>query len=102
MEFIYVRTTMTIPNVGTSIHVAELEAVNHQMCAMRRIIELDPGESIQGAGTPAGGYGLAAPPEAIVPHPNTYSDFPDIEAELIDGALFDALWAEAQAKFPEL
>jgi hypothetical protein len=46
--------------------------------------------------------GMASAPEPIVPHPDTYADFPDITSTPIDVELFDALWAEAIAKFPEL
>ena len=69
---------------------------------MQRIIELDPSGAIQGAATPKVTVGMASAPEPIVPHPDTYADFPDITSTHIDVELFDALWAEAIAKFPEL
>jgi len=60
---------------------------------MQRIIELDPSGAIQGAATPKVTVGMASAPEPIVPHPDTYADFPDITSTPIDVELFDALWA---------
>jgi len=56
----------------------------------------------KGPGPPKVPGGMASAPEPIVPHPDTYADFPDITSTPIDVELFDALWAEAIAKFPEL
>ena len=38
-------------------------------------------------------------PQEVVPHPDTYDDFPDISAQYVDQSRFDALWSEATAKF---
>ncbi len=101
-ELLYVRTEMTIPQVGTSTHLAELRPIDAQACQLLRIIELDPNEAVRGAGTQTTTVGLAAAPEPIVPHPDTYSEFPDITATYLDAADFEALWTETVIKFPEL
>lgn len=102
MSTLYIRVDLTVPQIGVSTHIAELVEQSPQLCAMQRIIELDPSGAIQGAATPKVTVGMASAPEPIVPHPDTYADFPDITSTPIDVELFDALWAEAIAKFPEL
>ncbi|MDO5098578.1 MAG: hypothetical protein Q4D85_07425 [Corynebacterium sp.] len=99
---IYIRLDMTIPGAGSTTHIAELEEIDDSRCAMLRIIELDPHGVIHGGATNGVVVGLAAPPQDVVPHPRSYTDFPDIETTEISEADFDALWAEAIAKFPEL
>ena len=52
-------------------------------------------------------YGKQAPeqlaePQAAVPHPDSYADFPDIEVTRLDPEEYEALWTEAAAKFPEI
>lgn len=101
-DFLYVRIEMTIPQVGTTVHIAELEELNTQMCTMRRIIELDAQGSIQGGAYGDKMVGLAAPPADVVPHPNSYGDFTDISATNLNADEFESLWAEAITKFPEL
>ena len=91
MSTLYIRVDLTVPQIGVSTHIAELVEQSPQLCAMQRIIELDPSGAIQGAATPK-----------VTVHPDTYADFPDITSTPIDVELFDALWAEAIAKFPEL
>lgn len=101
-DFLYVRIEMTIPQVGTTVHIAELEPLNTQMCTMRRIIELDPQGTIQGGAVGEKSVGLAAPPADVVPHPDSYGDFPDISARHLHADEFESLWAEAVTKFKEL
>lgn len=101
-DFLYVRIEMIIPQVGTTVHIAELEELNSQMCTMRRIIELDTRGSIQGGAYGEKMVGLAAPPADVVPHPSTYGDFPDIDARNLNAEEFETLWAEATTKFPSL
>lgn len=101
-DFLYVRIKMTIPQVGTTVHIAELEPINAEMCTMRRIIELDPHGTIQGGAKGDKSVGLAGPPADVVPHPDSYGDFPDITAAHLEGDEFESLWAEAITKFPEL
>ena len=33
MKKLYVRTTMTVPEVGTAIHIAELEEISNEACS---------------------------------------------------------------------
>lgn len=76
------------------------------MCRILRIIELAGtagGETVTGAGVLRGpAFGLANEPNEIVPHPDTYADFPDIKARIITVEEFEGLWLEAGAKFPGL
>ncbi|MDO5032210.1 hypothetical protein [Corynebacterium sp.] len=99
---LYVRTTMTIPGVGTAIHVAELEELGPQACAMQRMIALAPNDAIMGAATPTTSVGNADIPQKQVPHPDTYGDFEGIEAERISAEDFHTLWSEATALYGEL
>lgn len=98
----YVRIDLTVPQIGVSTHIAELVEQSPELCVMQRIIELDSSGAIQGAGTPEHVVGMTNQPEPLVPHPDTYADFPDITSTRVDAELFEGLWAEAAAKFPEL
>ena len=107
-ETIQVRTEIAIPGGPTVIHIAQLEELENtaphsvRACKMLKIIEL-AGDVISGAGIVGGTkINLAAEPDSIVPHPDTYADFPDISARRISKAEFDMLWLEATTKFPEL
>ncbi|WP_080794344.1 hypothetical protein [Corynebacterium pacaense] len=109
---IYVRTTIEIPGAPAVIHLAEMTPLIDApdsapaMCALARIIELsgdEKGETITGAGRiPGPSRGLAAEPNEVVPHPDSYADFPDISSEMITSDVFEGLWLEAAAKFPEV
>ena len=99
MKKLYVRTTMTIPEVGTATHIAELEEINAEACSMLRMIALAPNDSIVGAATPETSVGNAEVPQRVVPPPATYDAFPDINAELIDAFQFHSLWTEAIALY---
>ncbi|WP_040087110.1 hypothetical protein [Corynebacterium humireducens] len=99
---IHVRIDMSIPGAGSVIHVAELLPRDAQTCTMIRIIELDPSETIRGGATQDTSAGLAQAPNPVVPHPDTYADFPDIEHRLLSPEEFEGLWAEAVAAFPKL
>lgn len=90
---------MTIPEVGTATHIAELEEINAEACSMLRMIALAPNDSIVGAATPETSVGNAEAPQRVVPHPDTYDAFPDINAELIDAFQFHSLWTEAIALY---
>lgn len=50
--FLHVRTTMTIPQVGVAIHVAELEELSPTTCRMHRLVALAPNDAVVGAATP--------------------------------------------------
>ena len=93
---------MTIPGAGSVIHVAELAPLDAQTCAMVRIIELDPSETIRGAATQDTSAGMAQAPNPVVPHPDAYADFPDIEHRALSADEFEGLWMEAVAAFPEV
>lgn len=99
MKKLYVRTTMTIPEVGTATHIAELEEINAEACSMLRMIALAPNDSIVGAATSETSVGNAEVPQRVVPHPDTYDAFPDVNAELIDAFQFHSLWTEAIALY---
>lgn len=102
MTDMYVRMSMTVPEAGTVTHVAEIREIDHTKAEMLRIIELDDADVVRGAGTPDGMHGTPNVPQRYVPHPDSYDTFPDIMARRIDASEFEALWAEALAKFPEL
>ena len=99
MTTLYVRTTMSIPEVGTAIHVAEMKELSDDSCMMVRMIALDPSDAIVGVATPTSSTGNVDQPQEVVPHPDTYDEFPDISAQYVDQSHFDALWSEATAKF---
>ncbi|AWB82870.1 hypothetical protein C3B44_11475 [Corynebacterium yudongzhengii] len=98
----YIRTELTVPGVGTAIHVAELEEIDAQSCTMLRIIELAGDETIMGAAAGGVTEGQITAPSEVVPHPDTYADFPDITATRLDPEEFEGLYSEAAAKFPRL
>lgn len=99
---IHVRIELSVPGAGSIIHVAELVEMDPHTCAMIRIIELDPSETIRGAATQEKSAGMANAPSPVVPHPGTYAEFPDIEHRFLSAEEFEGLWAEAAAAFPEL
>lgn len=98
---IYVRLDMTIPGAGSVTHLAELAEIDATSCSMLRIIELDPAGKIRGAATQASHAGMANKPSEIVPHPDTYAQFPEIKSEALNAEEFEGLWAEAQASLPK-
>ncbi|QGU05860.1 hypothetical protein [Corynebacterium comes] len=98
----HVRIELSIPGAGSIIHVAELAEMDPQTCAMIRMIELDPSDVIRGAATQEKSTGMANTPNPVVPHPDTYADFPDIEHSFLTPEEFEGLWAEAMATFPGL
>lgn len=98
----YVRTTLSIPGAGMAIHIAELKELDSQTCEMLRLIALDPNNSIVGAATGDSREGNIDMPTKQVPHPQTYDQFPDIDASYIKQHEFEGLWSEAQAIFPSL
>lgn len=99
---IFIRTDLSIPGAGTVINIAHLEEIDRTHCTMVRMIELDPQESIRGATSNGRTVGQANQPQRIVPHPDTYHQFPDISSRRLSEEEFEALWNEATAKFPEL
>ncbi|MDK8764218.1 hypothetical protein QP922_10345 [Corynebacterium sp. MSK218] len=102
MKTLYVRTTMTLPEVGTAIHIAEMQEISDSACSMQRMIALAPNDSIVGAATPQASVGNADIPQQVVPHPNTYDEFPDIESEFVSALQFHSLWTEATALYGEI
>lgn len=85
-----------------AIHIAELKELNSQTCEMLRLIALDPNNSIVGAAQGTARHGNIDMPTQQVPHPSTYDQFPDIDAERLEQQEFEGLWTEAQAIFPSL
>ncbi|MCF4007645.1 hypothetical protein L1O03_10775 [Corynebacterium uropygiale] len=100
-EPLYIRIDLSIPGAGSVTHIAELEPLDAHTCRMKRIIETDAEGVIRGAGHEKGSRGLGQAPQAVVPHPDTYADFPDIEASPLSAADFEALWLEARARLGE-
>lgn len=98
-NYLYVRTELTVPGVGSAIHMAEMEEQDAPSCRMVRMIALDPSDAIVGVATPTSSTGNVDQPQEVVPHPDTYDEFPDISAHYVDQSHFDALWSEATAKF---
>lgn len=74
----YVRTTLLVDG-AQAVHVAELEDLGG-ICHMHRLIAI----------TPAGPR-PAEIQQKIVPHPDTYGDYPDIKAEYITREEFESL-----------
>lgn len=101
-ENLYVRTTMNVAGVGSAIHVAELAEKDAQTCTLLRMIALAPNDSVMGAATPRTSVGSIDIPHSEVPHPDTYSNFPDIFAERVDAETFAGLWNEAMALYGEI
>lgn len=98
----FIRTDLTVPGAGSVIHVAELEEIDATSCTMVRIIELAPDETIMGVTGEGQSAGKTNEPNVVVPHPDTYDQYPDIDARRLNQDEFEALWTEAIAKFPEL
>ena len=98
-NYLYVRTELTVPGVGSAVHLAELEEHDAQRCRMHRMIALDPADSVVGVATPDSSTGNVDTPQEVVPHPDTYDEFPDISAQYMDQEQFEALWTEATTKF---
>lgn len=84
------------------IHVAELEPIEDGYCRMLRVIELGPNDVITGAAKEGRKSGMAQLPNEVVPHPDTYDQFPDITSRHLKPDEFEGLWNEATALFPEL
>ncbi|KQB87015.1 hypothetical protein [Corynebacterium lowii] len=99
---LFIRTTLNIPGAGTAVHVAELLPLGPEQCRMIRIVEVDPSGNPVGAAAGGRHYGMEAPPQEIVPHPDTYGNFPDISSEPLSAEEFQALWQRAVAAFPGL
>lgn len=99
-EKLFVR--IDVPGAIAASHIAELvTTVNPELCTMGRIIELS-GDLITGA-SGINSVNMTTQPAATVPHPDLYgTQFPDIKATPITEEEFEALWAEAQVKYPDL
>lgn len=93
---LYVKLVMEIPGAGTAIHAAELEPIDAANAKLHRLVELDPVGVVRGGAQGEKFVGLAAPPQSVVPHPDTYDDFPDITAEYLKPEEFEALWVEVK------
>lgn len=100
--FLYVRTEMTVPGAGVVAHLAEMKVLDDTMCRLHRMIELDPHGSIVGAVNHGKTVGGSQPPNELVPHPDTYGEYPDITALPLGEGEFEGLWSEARALFPNL
>lgn len=96
----FIRIHYQVPELGGELlNIAELEEISTRECTMVRMIELDPAERITGIYVDGQVIGQANPPMATVPHPNTYDALEGITATRLAESEFEALWAEAQAKF---
>lgn len=116
-NLLFIRTELAIEGMAPTVHIAELEEISpapSSQAKLLRIIEMtgtDTGEEVTGAGiiwnnenptTPAKAVNLAAPPDSIVPHPDSYQDLPDITVTFLSNDEFNSLWQDALNKFPEL
>ncbi|MDO4911782.1 MAG: hypothetical protein Q3972_08595 [Corynebacterium sp.] len=102
---LYVAISMSIPEAGINMRqFAELRPLGgvEDPCEIIRFIELADGSSISGGFHPGATTALSLPPQPQVPHPEKYSDFPDIEAKEMSPEEFEAHWVELEALFPEL
>ena len=45
-NYLYVRTELNVPGVGSAIHMAEMEERDASSCRMVRMIALDPSDAI--------------------------------------------------------
>ena len=52
-NYLYVRTELNVPGVGSAIHMAEMEERDARSCRMVRMIALDPSDAIVGVATPS-------------------------------------------------
>ena len=82
--------------------MADLEPIDDDYCRMVRMIELDPNDAITGAVHEGRTAGMANQPNDVVPHPDTYDQFPDISSRRLDKQEFEGLWTEATTLFPNL
>lgn len=97
----YVRIHYQVPELGGELlNIAELDEISAAECAMLRMIELDPAESITGIFVDGRVIGQANRPLGTVPHPRTYGQLEGITATHLTQDEFEGLWQEARAKFP--
>lgn len=97
----FVRIHYRVPDLGGELlNIAELEELSPRECAMLRMIELDPAETITGIYVDGRVIGQANQPMGTAPHPDTYAALDGITATRLSEEEFEALWAEAAAKFP--
>ncbi|APT93543.1 hypothetical protein CPHO_12300 [Corynebacterium phocae] len=82
---IYIRTTLEVPGAGTVTHVAELEEIDTQSCHMHRLVV------IQDRPLPA------EIPNPVVPHPDTYGQYPGLSAQSLRAEEFHLLWEQAHS-----
>lgn len=95
----YVRLHYTVPELGGELlTIAELDELSAAECAMVRMIELDPSESITGIYDNGRIIGQANTPMGTVPHPDTYEDYAGVSATRLTPAEFEGLWQEALQK----
>ncbi|MDO4928155.1 MAG: hypothetical protein Q3976_03730 [Corynebacterium sp.] len=102
MDNLYITLTMEIPGVGRSRHAAELLPITAEHCRILRLIEFGPNDEITGAVFQQQPVGQVSLPSEMVPHPDTYENFPEIASSALHAHEFEGLWIEAQRKFPEL
>ncbi len=100
-ELLYVRIDLSVPGASMT-HVAELLPLNDSQCEVVRMIELNAHDAVTGAGTATNSIVMQVPVSDVVPHPDLYGNYPDIDARIIQKQDFDALWSEAVRSFPEL
>lgn len=95
MSFVYVLTKLDVPGAGTVTHAAELEEIDPSTARMRRLIQLSE-TTVTGLWDRGVARGEIAAPHGVVPHPDTYADFPDIRAERLDANEFESRWEAAR------
>ena len=65
-NYLYVRTELNVPGVGSAIHMAEMEERDARSCRMVRMIALDPSDAIVGVATPTSSTGNVDQPQEVV------------------------------------
>lgn len=102
MSKIYVRTELSVPGAEPMVHTAEVEEIDSKTARMVRLVQQTAEFAVTGAWVEGTPHGEVAVPGSTVPHPDTYSDYPDLKATRLDAKEFEALWAEAAAILPGL
>lgn len=98
MTLIYTKTIMRVTGLPAIVHIAELEhAEGSPLCTPARMLEATEAGRITGAfrRQPALNLGMSAPPQQIIPHPDTWGDLPDIVTERLTAEEFEELWGTA-------
>ena len=87
----YIKIELKDKDVIAPVSIAELEEVTREQCKVVRLIE-KMGDTYPGRIDHGVVHGNPAMPLDTVPHPDTYGDFPDVEATRLSAEEFEAEW----------